>query len=119
MTDALAIAAINRDQLATATDRLLLRSSRPALRTAHNRRRAARSWPCVAAPPGCSPTSLVLRAAVAHTPAGHGTDSYAEQRSADKLPRTRGRSGVARALLALGVTIPTVLGIGLAVAAFC
>lgn len=119
MTDALAIAAINREQLATATDRLLMRGSRPRLRRTHNGQRAASSRLSVAAPLRGSLPSIVLPAAVTHAPTIFGAGSYAAPRSAAKLPRARGRSGFVRALLALGVTIPTAVGIGLAVAAFC
>jgi len=115
MTDAFAIVAINREQLATATDRLLLQSSR---RTLH-RRRAASSRPSVTAPMSVSPAGSGVHAAVAHAQTTFGAGFYAEQRSAGKLPRARGRTGFVRALLALGVTVPTVVGIGLAVAAFC
>jgi len=115
MTDAFAIVAINREQLATATDRLLLQSSRRNL----NRRRAASSRPCVTAPMSVSPAGSGMHAAVAHAQTTFGGGSNAEQRAAGKLPRAHGRTGFVRALLALGVTVPTVVGIGLAVAAFC
>jgi len=129
MHDADAIEAINREQLATATDRLLLRGGqfsrdsvarsahggfalRPGGAPAEHALRAARSRSdgAARAAPARSATALPVVAA-------QGTGPHARRQRRGYATTMSVRTPVNRPLFAIGIAIPILVGAGLAVAA--
>lgn len=117
MTDAIVLDAINREQFATPADHLLL-CGRPSARRAHNARRAANARIAMLAHDDRFQRGAVAREHEASSPLALGVRSPAADSPARRPPRARGR-GLGRLVFAFGVAIPTLVGVGLAVAALC